>query len=259
MKKYLLLFFVIPFFFVPKAHAAMTLVQFATSTFTTNGTNLASTTFTSTPATNDLIIASVGTFYNGTTTLKAYDNKGNAYTDLAGQGGNVLLASGTHFGVDLFYAVAATSSATFKVSVSSTQSGSIYSMIILEYSGAATTNLLDKNATSTNAASTTISTGNITTTSTGELYVAVQTHGGSPVTTSPGVGWSDHHIVTEDQNNYVPLSTEDQLGPASGTYNGKFTMSGSAQTSAGIIVSFEPASTPATAVANPSEVIAWGW
>ena len=223
------------FLSAPRAHAAITLETSATSSvsFTGSGTTLGTSTFSSTPSKGDLVVVSIG-FYGSPPTFSVYDNKGNpAYTEI---GTPTELSSAQ--GWAMFYAQNVSSSANFVVYASSSAQ-EIYSMGILAYSGIATSSALDKTASSTNDASTTISTGNITTTSTGELYVAVQTHS-CDATTAPGAGWGDHKIASEDNDNYVPLSTEDQLGPAAGTYNGNFGITSSCALG-GMIASFKPA------------------
>jgi hypothetical protein len=184
--------------------------------------------FSTTPGTGNFIVVTAANYGGGVTGV--VDNQsGNTYNFVAGA------TEGGGGRASLYYAMNVNSSGTFTITIQGT---GIYAYHIREYSGVATSSALDQSNSATGS-STAINSGNITTSTNGQLYIAVQTHGNTTTTTA-GAGWGNHVVTTEDNGGYQALSTEDKIGVAAGTHAGTFTLAGSG-TWAAIVASFRPA------------------
>lgn len=212
---------------------AITLTQHKVATGSGDSQSI---TFGSAPASDSLIVVAVGSW--GTAALGAgacTDNKGNTYTraafyDRSGDGD-----------VAIYYALAATTGATFTITVNPGGSYGYTTVAIAEFAGAAISDVLDQNH-SGGATSTAPSSGNIRTDQDDELYfgVVIWVWGGGKSTCTPSAGWTEID-ENETGDTSVGLNTEYKTA-AAGTHAATWTLGASVQWSAAI-ASFRAADT----------------
>jgi hypothetical protein len=198
----------------------------------TTGADTFALSFDSTPTVNNLILCAVSA-YNGVTTCTVSDNQGNTWAQSAER-----LSGGTGERSSLHYAVAATSSGTFTITVNPSGASSDITIVIAEFSGMATSSVLG-NVNNNGGTSTTPSSGSATTTVASELVVGALSHTGSDRTITEDGGWT---LIQEDEggSSHMPISMIYQE-PAAGTYNAGWTLGTGAVEWMAVISCFKPA------------------
>ncbi len=169
--------------------------------------------FDSTPTAGNLVVVAASCWTGPIDANGVTDNQGNTYTQIVSR--EAVGASGVY--VSLFYASNISSSGTFTVTFNCDAGGGTDDMglAIHEYSGASTTSPL---VTSNSASGTGTSgdSGNITTTSEGQMYFGATAWVNSAATSSVGGGYT---LREEEQDNdgTQGILTEDKFGDAQTT------------------------------------------
>lgn len=195
-----------------------------------NGSDTTSLTFDATPAAGNLIVVAFSTYGAGATATVS-DNKSNSYSQARHRD-----ISANNEGVWLWYAANVTSSATFTVTVDPNGASADITLVIAEFSGAATASALDQ-SNDNGADSTSPSSGSVTTSLNDELYVGVLTHGNTNRTLTEGGGWS---LIQENEGgtSNIPISVIFKTA-AAGTYDATWTIGTGSSTYAAVIASFK--------------------
>ena len=186
---------------------AITLMQQVSAT-TTGASALAATLPTPVTASN-LIVVSLSGYRSATTTAfptNVTDNLGNIYSIA----GTVRTYSGNGWSAIYYAANAIAGTPTVTVQVAA--AGSQLSMTVAEFSNVAATAPLVTAAAATGT-STAPSSGNMTPTAPGQLFIGAGTHGGTTTTTA-GTGYTMVAVATEDSATHQPLATEYQVRAA---------------------------------------------
>jgi prepilin-type N-terminal cleavage/methylation domain-containing protein len=179
--------------------------------------------FTSNNASGDFIIVAAGEWCGGSLgTLTIADSLNNSYNLVAATSGQWLVSSQS---ASYLWDAANIAGGANTVTVSNTTSSCDLDMAIHEYSGIVTTSPLDINTYSTKFAqnTTTINTGNISTSNANDLLFAFGYDGSdedSPWTI--GSGWTARE-TTEDTDG-TSLQSTDQIVSSTGSYSETFTI-----------------------------------
>jgi hypothetical protein len=174
----------------------------------------------------DLIVVALGTY--GGDVLMVEDTGGNTYRDAM-----ITVATQLNGKLAVFYAVNTALAPTLMVTA--TVNGSTdneLSMAIHAYRGTDPVEPLDQHSASTDLASTTPSSGELTTAHADGLYFGVLSHD-AMVSTTAGPDYTLREVVSEDPAD-VPLATEDKFGPAQ-TTAATFQLSGTSASACALV------------------------
>jgi len=172
-----------------------------------SGISSQTATFDLQPHESDLVVAVVGVFPTGQG-LSISDTAGNLYQPTT----TVTTPSGSF--VTAYYAKNVVTATPFTVIVTVAGAQEL-TLAIHEYSGADRGGPLDQQVTNRGSTDTPDS-GMVTTAVDGELYFAVASHDATSATKA-GSGYVQREIPTDNSAIYVPLATEDKIGPAQTT------------------------------------------
>jgi hypothetical protein len=182
-------------------------------TATITSTNTINATFATTPLAGDLILVFADGLNVGAMTFNTpTDSVGNTY-----HSAGTILNSGYVF-AQLFYAYNISTHSTFKVTLTTTASVSGINLQIAEWANIATTSPLDKYA-GTTGTSTAPSSGNITSTQAGNLYVGFMNEYNPGDSYSIGGTWTSRSALPESGGTCVVASKGEAGSLAAGTYS----------------------------------------
>jgi hypothetical protein len=216
---------------------AISLAQSAVSGNTSGSIANYARTFGSSTTAGDLLLALVS--YEGGSVSGVSDSNGNTYSKAIGYqtNGNVL-------STEIWYCLDATGGSSNQVTVTFGTGGSAIALTILDFTGVAASNPLDQTNKNTQTSSS-FSSGSVTTSTNGELYVGVlaYTVAGYPVTAESS--WTQPYDVE-----FGDIAGAHQYyidpGAGAGTYAATWTPASSAIGTA-VIATFKPAAGGVTA------------
>lgn len=233
----------VTFFAFPRSsHAAISLVESRVATSSNIGTTL-SQSFTSTPASGNLVAVAVSVDVNTVTSVT--DNQGNTYA-LADSAAIYYSSHGYFTTVHLYYAKNVTSAGTFTVTANFGGGGVGHfgSIAIMNYSGIDTSNPLDQ-VRYNNGFGGTQTSGNLTSTVNGELFLAAMSTSANDWSITPSAPWTSVYdspgTLTEKQLDIAQIIPNATTTGA--TWNG-----GSSDMWGAVMATFRPAGTSPSAI-----------
>ena len=202
----------------PSARADFTLVQRATSTVGNVSTGVTST-LPSTPTAGNLLIVAISA-YNGSTSTAAFtvaDKAGNTWHLATTTCGGAPCSATTNVFSSLFYAYNITSTSSETIHVSSSINPTFLTIGVYEFSGAlSATDPFDKVVSAANATASSTS-GNLTTTSSPELFFSNISPWTAGTTVTAGNGFSIVDSIPTVAGTTQGLNTEAKSAGATTT------------------------------------------
>jgi hypothetical protein len=223
---------------------SISLVQITGAGGTTN------VTFSSSVSANDLIVVGITQATVNTATVSSVtDTLSTSYAKAVrtAQTNNAMTE-------EIWYGVATAGGSSVKVTVawSGASSGNI---IIAEYTGNATSSVLDgATGTASGSKSTSLNSGNITTTNASDLLFGLGDYNSTSTTLTAGSGYTMEKTLAVTTS----VGAEDQVVSATGTYSASMTASGSAQFNIMQIAAFKATAPPPPTCGGSSAIALLG-
>lgn len=188
-----------------------------TGVFRIGGSLSTSGSFSTLPAVGNTVVVLVSRSGSAGATISVSDNQGNSYTK-AVESPNVSTCNTS----SIWYANVGTSSGTFTVTATNSGSaGSSYiSAVALEYSGLASSSLVDQTASNSGTGVGTLSSGSITTTNANDLLIGVccSDKSSNQTWTDPGAPWTQRFLESSGANYEMGIGN-DRIVSVTGTYS----------------------------------------
>ncbi len=169
--------------------------------------------------------------YEGPTTSTVADSNGNSFT-LA-----IRKASGFGSGVEIWYCENCLGGASNVVTATGSGQFVVIGMAIAEFSGVATSSSLDQTANNVPGSTTAPSSGNVTTSNAGELYVGAVMCDATANTFTEEATWTGLYN-TPNMDGDIGGAAEFLIGGAGGTYAATWSLSGATTCRAAAIATF---------------------
>lgn len=222
----------------------------STGVFRAGGALSASGSFGSLPTVGNMVVVLVSRSGSSGATLSVSDNQGNTYTK-AVESATV----GPCNTSSIWYAPVGTSSGTFTVTVTNTgTAGSSYiSATALEYSGLASSSVVDQTNSNSGTGIGTLSSGSITTTNADDLLIGVccSNKSTNQTWTDPGAPWTQRFIESGGANYEMGIGNE-RIVSATGTYSVSWSIDTTGGDLTASIASFKMASSGSAITINCS-------
>lgn len=197
-----------------------------------NGSDSTTLTFDNTPAPGNLVVVAFTT-YGATTSAVVSDNKSNTYSQARRRD-----ITANNEGAWIFYCPNIVSSPTFTVTCNPGGASADITLIIAEFSGVDQAAPFDQ-SNDNGGDSTTPTSGSVTTSVAGELYVGLLVHGNTNRALTEGSGWT---LIQENEGgtSNIPASAIYRVS-AAGTYDANWTIGTGSSSYAALIATFKPA------------------